>query len=119
MNSRRVATTPYAVAHRAVLRADVRQNARQCAPGDAARTPQRDSLQVFPRRLRLQLGLRLRRRLGMSLQVSACKGGKTLGIFFLENIQGQNFSRRGGAGAIARTPEQLVWRGATRMASDA
>jgi hypothetical protein len=55
----------------------------------------------------------------MSLQVSACKGGKTLGIFFLENIQGQNFSRRGGAGAIARTPEQLVWRGATRMASDA
>ena len=82
MNSRRVATTPYAVAHRAVLRADVRQNARQCAPGDAAHTPQRDSLQVFPRRLRLQLGLRLRRRLGMSLQVSACKGEKPWGFFF-------------------------------------
>ena len=41
MNSRRVATTPYAVAHRAVLRADVRQNTRQCAPGDSARTPQK------------------------------------------------------------------------------
>jgi hypothetical protein len=56
----------------------------------------------------------------MSLQVRAWKGGKNPGVFFfLEIIQGQNFSRRGGARAIARTPQQLVWRGATRVASDA
>jgi hypothetical protein len=47
------------------------------------------------------------------------EGKKSWGFFFLENIQGQNFSRRGGARAIARTPQQLVWRGATRVASDA
>ena len=41
-------TTSYAVAHREVLRADVRQNARQWSPGDAARTPQKGQSAGLP-----------------------------------------------------------------------
>ena len=38
----------HAAAHRAVLSADVRHNTRQCAPGDAARTPQKGQSAGLP-----------------------------------------------------------------------
>ena len=57
-----VATTLYAVAHRAVLRADVRQNTRQCAPGDAARTPQKGQSAGSPAAAAAAALLRQRRR---------------------------------------------------------